>query len=504
MTRLFNRLEKKVEKIVSEKSARLDSDILETLVVTLGEDDTGRERFFEAIPGYYDSQTVVDVDQVKNNLSPDFFMDFRRTVMLFLDQTLSSDSVSELVKCRRILTCLNAAYRVLGSRADAVTSITHQIVRSWNWNAMMPLPPEVGHILGQWGNSTDSSIALIGSCTIARIIARVETHDKAWMTLAMSQLGVTEEVLRRYLGCGDSVLLANLIKTTLLFFDKRIQFREMLRSISWFNAKETLPELRRDFCTLWDKIVEKSEHSGEFISILREIRHVYDTLHPTTPTTSTTANNGSTLPGSTYTLCADPQYHNLRAHHPHVPLQAVPVAKSSSNQSSPGVRTFNPFPQRDETNINPTLESDTPLRLDLLSLPRELPIEHQAPALGHSSSATTSHILLATAQDVHLAYPKVIVNTVTGECDVQGPDAHNPDKSDPPARDISGSTSLPGETSSIVIIKVDCGLSWLFLASFFLVLYLVSPAATPSERRKFHCMERVWVTLLSLYDIFSL
>ena len=368
MTRLFNRLEKKAEKIVSEKSARLDSNILETLVVTLGEDDTWRERFFEAIPGYYDSQTVVDVDQVKNNLSPDFFMDFRRTVMLFLDQTLSSDSVSELVKCRRILTCLNAAYRVLGGRVDAVTtltSITHQIVRSWNWNAMMPLPPELGHILVQWSNSTNSSIALIGSCTIARIIAGVETHDNAWMTLAMSQLGVSEEDLGRYLGCGDSILLANLIKTTRLFFGKGVQFRDMLRCISWFNVKETLPELQNDFCNLWNEIVEDSNHSGNFI--LREIRHVYDALHSTTPTTSTTANNGSTLPGSSYTLCAEPQHHHLRVH-PHVSLQVVPVARSSSYASSPGVRAF---PQRVDTNINPTFESDTPSTLDPLSPPRE-------------------------------------------------------------------------------------------------------------------------------------
>jgi hypothetical protein len=138
-----------------------------------------------------------------------------------------------------------AARRVLGDLKGM--SITNRIICSENWIEMPP-SPEIGRILRRWHNSTDSSI--IGSCIIARIIASVEKRDDTWMALARSQLGVTEEVLRGYLKDGDSVLLANLIKTTRLFLEKRLQFDGILRSISGFNVKGTLPELQHDFCTL--------------------------------------------------------------------------------------------------------------------------------------------------------------------------------------------------------------------------------------------------------------
>ena len=353
--RLLKRLEEKAEKIVLDKSPKLDADILESLLVTLGEDGA-RERFFEVIPGFYDSK-VVHVHDVKANLSSMFFTNFRRMINQFLDETLSSDSDSEMVRCRRLLTCLNATHKVLGDRAG--TSITDRIIRSGDWNEMPS--PEIGQIIKRWRNSTDSSNALIGSCIIARIIASVEKRDDAWMALARSQLGVTEEVLGDYLKYGDSVLLANLIKTTRLFFEKGLQFQDILRSISGFNVKETLPELQHDFCTLWDEIVEKSKESGDYIFILDEICHIYDALHPTAPTavaalpSSTTANNDSLLLGSSYALYA--QSHHI--HHPPNPSRQVATVATSSSSSPLGVKPLLHPLQRDETNVDPHLVLDS-------------------------------------------------------------------------------------------------------------------------------------------------
>ena len=330
--RLLKRLEAKAEEIVLNKSPKLDAEILESLLVTLGESGA-LERFFEAIPGFYDSQ-VVRVQDVKENLPSTFFTHFRRTINQFLDQTLSSDSVSESVGFRRLITCLNAAHRVLGDRAGP--SISYRIIRNGSWNELPP-SPEVGRILRRWHNSTNSSIALMGSCIIARIIARVETGDDTWMALARFQLGVTEEVLRGYLKHGDSVLLANLITTTRLFFEKDLQFKDILQSISKFDIKETLPELQHDFCTLWNEIVKKNKHSGDFIFILDEIGHVYDALHPTTPTTiaalpiSSTDNEDSlpVLLGSSYELCAGPRSH----YHQHPPNESRQVANTLQDVS---------------------------------------------------------------------------------------------------------------------------------------------------------------------------
>jgi hypothetical protein len=414
-TRLLQRVEEKAEEVVLNKSPELDAVILDSLLSTLGEDGA-REKFFDAIPGFYESK-VVNVEAVNNNLrrSPTFFTNFRRTVDQFLDQTLSSDSVSESVRSRRLLSCLNATQSVLGELAGA--SITDKIIRSGNWNEMPP-SPETGNILRRWRNTTGLSRALIGSCIIARIIATVEKRDNTWMMLARSQLGVNEEVLGCYLEHGDSVLLANLIKITRLFFEKGLQFQGILRSISEIDVKMTLPELRHDFCMLWNEMVEKSEQCGDCIFILDEICHVHAALHPTVPTSTaappTVANNGSPLLESSHALCVDTQ-----SHHPHPPntsRQFSAVASSESSPSSPlGVRPP-------------------------LSRLRELPLEIRH---GYSSSTATSY-MPPTPRDVSVSYPGVIV--VSDEHDIHDLNAYDQHQSHPPAPDISMSASRPGKS----------------------------------------------------------
>ena len=140
--RLYKRLMAKAEELVlaPDESPKLDAGILESLLATLDE-DVAREKFFEAVTGLYRSN-LVDADNVKKWLPPIFFTNFRRTVNQFLDQTLSFDSVSELVRSRRLLTCLNATRRVLGDLKGM--SITNQIIWSGSWIEMPP------YILRRW------------------------------------------------------------------------------------------------------------------------------------------------------------------------------------------------------------------------------------------------------------------------------------------------------------------------------------------------------------------
>ena len=443
---LLERLEKKAEEIVLDRSPKLDAKILESLLDTL-DNDSEREKFFEAIPGFYDSQAVL-VNDVKKNLSecPTFFTNFRRAVHQFLDQTLSSSSVSELVRCRRLLACLNATHRVLGEFED--TTITNQIICSRNWTEMPP-SPEIGHILIGKRNSSDSWIRLIGSCIIARVLVSVENYDDTWMALARSQLEVTEEVFKGYLENEDSVSLANLIKTTRLLFEEGLHFQGILPFISGFNVKEAHPELQHEFCYLWNEIVKKSKHFGYCIFMLNDICHVHEALHHTAPTTipalptSTTPNNGGLLVRSSYALCADPPSH----HPPNASRQVAAVATSSS-LSPLRIQPPSPALQRDGTSTNPHPVLDTPSSIDPLSPLHELPVDiqtHVPPALGHSCSATTSHIP-TTPRDVSVSSPDVVVVADAGGRDVQDMNAHSPHQYDPPARDISMGTSRPGKS----------------------------------------------------------
>ena len=310
-TRLLRRLEEKIGELILGKSLELDAGILESLLDNLGE-DSARETFFEAIPDFYGPRVQNDV--FKNHLPLDFATKFRHSVAQFLDQTLSSDTLSELTRSRRLLACLKATYLVLGERAKMST--TYRIIRSRTWDEVPP-SPEIGHFLRRWSNNPGSWISVIGRCIIARIIAGEGKHDDTWTALTKSQLGVTDDVLQEYSKHGDSVLLANLINTTRLFFKEGLQFYGILQSISGFNVQDTLPDLQRDFCNLWDEIVQyvqDRDNGSDRVFILQEIHHVYDALHPTGPMAIaapayTAANDDYLHPGLSFSPCPSPQTH---------------------------------------------------------------------------------------------------------------------------------------------------------------------------------------------------
>ncbi|KAF8460575.1 hypothetical protein DFH94DRAFT_123791 [Russula ochroleuca] len=418
-TRLLRRLEKKAEGIILGKSLELDADILESLLDNLGEDGT-RERFFEAIPDFYSSR--VQKDEFKKCLSLDFVTKFRGLVNQFLEQTLSSDSLSELTRSRRLLTCMKATYNVLGDRASR--SITDRIIRSRNWNEVPP-SPEIGHILRRWRNSTKSWISITGSCINARIIASGGKRDDTWMALTMSQLGVTDEILQCYLNHGNSVLLANLIATTRLFFNKGLQFQDILRSISDFNVQDTLPELQRDFCNLWDKIVQcgqdshKRGSSSDCIFILEEIGHVYEALHPMAVAAPayTAANNDYLHPELSYSLCASPQAHLF-------PMTTYTTASHQgtappTNKPATGLDISHASRQIAPVAMSSPENPSSPVPLAPLG---EFPVEvhsHIPPALEFSYSSTTSHTL-ATPQEASFSDPSAPVTPTSTSRPVKG------------------------------------------------------------------------------------
>ena len=413
--RLLKRLEEKAEEIILGNSLKLDAGILGSLLNNLGEDDT-RERFFESIPDFYRSRVT---EEFKNHLPLDFATKFRCSVNQFLDQTLSSDSLSELIRSRRLLTCLKATYNVLGGRASRC--ITYGIIRSENWSEVPP-SAQTGHILRRWRNSNKPWISIIGRCIIARIIAGEGKHDDTWTTLTKSQLGVTDDVLEEYSKHGDSVLLANLINTTRLFFKEGLQFYGILQSISGFNVQDTLPDLQRDFCNLWDEIVQyvQDRHKGsDSVFILQEISHVYNALHPMGPMAKaapadTAANDDYLHPGLGFPLCANPRTHlfpsttyttvshqvtapltnkpSIELDISHVSQQISPVAASCLPDNSSSLVPSSPlgeFPVDIHGHIPPALDfsysTGTTTTSHTLATPRE-PFYSDPSAAGTSTS----------------------------------------------------------------------------------------------------------------------
>jgi hypothetical protein len=114
-------VEKAAEDMASERSSEIDVRILGWTISALGDDDS-LEKFFEAIPGLFNSKLV-------KHLQRDFPETLLKTFWLALDgfmgRTLSSNSVVESVKSRRVIIC-----RDILSMIPCLTIYMHDNLRS--------------------------------------------------------------------------------------------------------------------------------------------------------------------------------------------------------------------------------------------------------------------------------------------------------------------------------------------------------------------------------------
>ena len=308
------------DRIHEELSSELDGQILKRTVDSLT-DDYELEKFFAAVPGFFDSKLVDAPQHILDGLPRKTFVG---ALSGFLDRTLASNLVSESVKARRLVVCFDAA-------DAAFTGIDREFFHntlSGRWGGVLQ-SVEIGNYLKTRANNRDRETDLYTQSILAGVIANVRKRDNHWLALAQDQLHISGEVLQDYVARGDSVLLANLIniipKILRTFegdhYSAYISSR-ILRSVSQFDILRTLPKLQHDFCALWNDVVQEAWKSGSDstpIYILRYIRHLYIALHQGTdasPTlfSSSTADHDDVLShDSSYPLCG------IAGHHPDVP-----------------------------------------------------------------------------------------------------------------------------------------------------------------------------------------
>jgi len=306
-----------MEKAAEEFALKLPSDmdgraLLRTLE-TLDEDDE-LETFFAGIPGFCSS--VVDsypesafVGSNGENMS--------EALVGFMYRTLSSNLISESVKQRRIEICSKA----IDTASLPISRRTFDRILYKDWSGLLNFV-EFGLFL-QGINHSDAFSDYYSQCVVSIIVATAQEHDTRWLELTMRQLGVSESVLQDYLDHGDSLLLANcthICRRTIQAYSVHRWERDIhsqsktLEAVSGFNAQRILPELRNDFCSLWNEIVESAhnyENRHVAISILKNTRQVYACLHQDT----TTFLNDCTTPAdddlgllypSSYPFCNNP------------------------------------------------------------------------------------------------------------------------------------------------------------------------------------------------------
>ena len=304
------RMWKAAEKAVSKWSLKIDRDILDWTIGALGEDDV-LEQFFDAIPGFFNSQMVKNLKGSLPDMVRSKIVD---SLAGFLSRNLSSNSISEEIKIRRIDICMNAANAFYDSR-DTERIARHLFRLRFG---QLSISSRTAGILERWCTRNDFPPDL--RLAVANIFLFMRGHDDHWIAVAKDQFGLPTDVLRDNIAHGDdSVLLAILIHITRQIFLTNPEKWWILPSLSQFDIHHTLPGLQNEFCVLWNEIVQEARRSQyPYVNVLNSIHHYYLALHQGTDTAPTAFDSESSAedsdilrPPSSYPMC------DIATHHPH-------------------------------------------------------------------------------------------------------------------------------------------------------------------------------------------
>jgi len=271
--RLSEGIGRTAEKTAWKSPSDIDVRILISTLDAQGE-DSARAKFFEAIPGFFDSKHM----DLQSQLLEEFRIKFRPVLNAFLDRTFSSGLISEPARSTQLITCLNAAYKALGT--DGASQVLFDILNG-GWGELSQ-PVEMAHSLRRWSKSTGYEFTHYVRRIVTQVVAGVRERDDRWISLAKVEFDIPDSVLRDHIKHGDSALLSLLIHMTRQAFRSGSWTPFILGSLAQFDICNTIPELQHEFCALWNEIVREAWRGGAdctAVNILREIRNAYIGLH---------------------------------------------------------------------------------------------------------------------------------------------------------------------------------------------------------------------------------
>ena len=375
--RLSEGIRKTAEKAAWQSSSEIDVRILITTLDAQGE-DSARAKFFEVIPGFFNSQQV----DLPTQLLDDFRIKFRPVLNGFLERTFSSGLISEPTRSTQLLiTCLNAAYKALGT--DGASQILFNILNGGWWGELLQ-SVEMAHSLRRWSKSTDDEITHYVRRIVTQVIAGVRERDDRWISLTKAEFGVPDSVLRDNTTHGDSALLSLLIHMTRQAFCAGSWTPFILATLTQFDMCNTLPDLQHEFCSLWNEIVREARRGGAdctAVKILREVRHGYIGLHQGTDAFSAHTNyyNPVLAQPRSYPFCDIPSHRPDWIPTPQDPVSnhlTIPIPTRATFSSSAGSTTQ----VGDSPNPSPRLEIQglPPCNADILIISSTANVVHTA------------------------------------------------------------------------------------------------------------------------------
>jgi hypothetical protein len=266
-------VERKAEEMASERSSKIDMDILGWTISALGDDDS-LEKFIEAIPGFFNSKLVEDPPE---HLSRELSNRLYFALNGFLRRTLSSNSVIDSVKLHRLDISLSAMNFIHDLHVSSILRPT--FFDRWD---QLPKTVEIWHSLARWCTSNDQETAQLAQGIVAKVLWTVRVRDDRWFELAVRVYGLPERDLRDIVAHDDdSGSLAILIHLTRKAFRSDHHWG-VLDAFTKFDIHNTHSGLQHDFCTLWNEIVQEAKKQGYYstpVYILLSIRHHYVALH---------------------------------------------------------------------------------------------------------------------------------------------------------------------------------------------------------------------------------
>ena len=433
---------------------QLDDEVLGRTFDLLKSDDD-LEQFFEALPGFLDSR----IADPRHSLELLGQQRLEEALIGFWTRTLTSIRVSESVKGQRLIICM----RIIDSEEAGLSITIPQILRlSVDLSGVSGLV-EIVHFLG---TLRSGRTALLARVIIASIISTNDEHDKRWDALVMDELEISEDLFRRYLEHGNSLLLANLIHITRKFFhslprrdfDLTRRSLTILSSLSKFDIISTLPELQQEFCTLWDKVDKQSRKrwpdNERFRDILSQTRGLYDALvalsdtHATL-TASATGEDGFLHQRASYPLRKMPDHciqegggsitgaenHSATATSPTIPphpptstVQGITVTSLTSSPSmvqpiTQSLSETGDAPQPSEENVSSMVSDFAAIRPDYIRQGQESPSSASTTATSQLNTEAgtnsrrstirrrTSSTISSASSDTH--YPGPIQSTTS-------------------------------------------------------------------------------------------
>ena len=402
---------KLAEETASKHSSEIDVRILGWTISALG-DDESLEKFFETIPGLFNSKLV-------KNLEREFPMTHLKTFWQALDglmgRTLSSNSVTESTKSRRSIICndiINMIPCPIDSMGDNLGSYIDQAL----------LSTERCQAIAQWFTHNDFEVADHARVGVAKSLASMQERDDAWIAIASDMCGLAEQDLRNNISRSkDNVLLATLIHVTrpIIHYHEVELLEAKMEALTEFDICHTLPTLQHDFCTLWNKFVQEAKEQGGYsppILVLRLIRNHYIALHegpdaaPTAFSASTDDSDAILYQASSYPLC------DIASHRP-VPVptsrtvdilaQTIDSPDASPHHSTSGGR------QVDQANIvaessDPTTSNQVGHSSQLLAATSKspaLPVHTTPPSTDASPPGAGAAALQDTPLAATLSFP---------------------------------------------------------------------------------------------------